>query len=85
MTLRPPSMIPPASRLNSVMGFQTTREISTKFSKYHVVPMHNSTAEDGKQNHTTSLVQPRPEDMDETDLEVAEIVEGMTLIVTPVN
>ena len=77
MTLRPPSMIPPASRLNSVMGIQTTREVSTKFSKYHVVPMHNSTAKYGKQNHTTSLVQPRSEDMDETDLEVAEIVEGM--------
>ena len=25
--------------------------------------MHNFTAEDGKQNHTTSLVQPRSEDM----------------------
>ena len=78
VTLRPPSMIPPASRSNSVMGIQTTREISTRFSKYHVVPMHNSTAEDGKQNHTTSLVQPRSEDMDETVLEVAEIVKGMT-------
>ena len=38
--------------------------------------MHKSTAKDGKQNHITYLVQPRPEDMDETDLEVAEIVEG---------
>ena len=45
MTLRPPSTIPPTSRLNSVMGIQTTREVSTRFSKYHVVPMHNSTAE----------------------------------------
>ena len=78
MTLRPPSTIPPASRSNSVMGIQTTREVSTRFSKYHVVPMHNSTAKDGKQNHTTGLVQPRSEDMDETDLEVAEIVEGTT-------
>ena len=75
MTLRPLSTIPPISRLNSVMGIQTTREVSTRFSKYHVVPMHNSTAKDGKQNHTTGLVLPRPEDVDETDLEVAEIVE----------
>ena len=36
MTLRPPSMIPLASRPNSVMGIQTTREVSTRFSKYHV-------------------------------------------------
>ena len=78
MTLRPPSTIPPASRPNSVMGIQTTREVSTKFSRYHVVPMHNSTAKDWKQNRITSLVQPRPEDMGETDLEVAEIVEGTT-------
>ena len=76
VTLRPPSTIPPTSRLNSVMGIQTTREVSTRFSKYHVVPMHNSTAKDGKQNHTTGLVLPRPEDVDETDLEVTEIVEG---------
>ena len=58
--LRPPLTIPPASRSNSVMGIQTTREVSTRFSKYHVVPMHNSTAEDGKQNHTTGLVLSRP-------------------------
>ena len=76
MILRPPLTIPPTSRLNSVMGIQTTGEVSTRFSKYHVVPMHNSTAEDGKQNHTTGLVLPRPEDVDETDLEVTEIVEG---------
>ena len=76
MTLRPPSTIPPTSRSNSVMGIQTTREVSSRFSKYHVVPMHNSTAKDGKQKHTTSLVLPRPEDVDETDLEVTEIVEG---------
>ena len=78
MTLRPPLTIPPTSRSNSIMGIQTTREASTRFSKYHVVPMHNSTAKDGKQNHTTGLVLPRPEDVDETDLEVAEIVEGTT-------
>ena len=76
VTLGPPSTIPPTSRLNSVMGIQTTREVSTRFSKYHVVPMHNSTAKDGKQNHTTGLVLSRPEDVDETDLEVTEIVEG---------
>ena len=72
MTLRPLSTILPTSRLNSVVGIQTTREVSTRFSKYHVVPMHNSTAEDGKQNHTTGLVLPRPEDVDETDMEVAD-------------
>ena len=59
------------------MGIQTTREVSTRFSKYHVVPMHNSTAEDGKQNHTMALALPRSDDMDETDLEVTEIVEGL--------
>ena len=75
VTLRPPSTIPPASRLNSVMGIQT-REVSTRFSKYHVVPMHNSTAEDGKQNHTMGLALPRSDNVDEADLEVAEIVEG---------
>ena len=36
--------------------------------------MHNSTAEDGKQNHTTGLAIPRNQDSDETDLDVAEIV-----------
>ena len=76
MTLRPLLTIPLTSRSNSVMGIQTTREVSTRFSKYHVVPMHNSTAKDGKQNHTAGLVLPRPEDADETDLEVTEIVEG---------
>ena len=45
MTLRPLSTIPPTSRSNSVVGIQTTREVSTRFSKYHVVTMHNSTAE----------------------------------------
>ena len=38
--------------------------------------MHNSTAKDGKQNHTTGLVLPRSRDVDEADLEVTEIVEG---------
>ena len=38
--------------------------------------MHNSTAEDGKQNHTTELVILRNQDSKETDLEVAEIVTG---------
>ena len=76
VTLRPPSTIPPTSRSNSVMGIQTTREVSTRFSKYHVVAMHDSTAKDGKQNHTTGLALPRSDDVDETDLEVAEIVEG---------
>ena len=76
MTLRSLSTIPPTSRSNSVMGIQATREVSTRFSRYHVVLMHNSTAEDGKQNHTTGLALPRPEDVDDTDLEVAEIVEG---------
>ena len=76
VTLRPLSTIPSASRSNSVMGIQTTREVSTRFSKYHVVLIHNSTAEDGKQNHTRGLALPRSDDVDEADLEVAEIVEG---------
>ena len=38
--------------------------------------MHNSTAEDGKQNHTTGLVIPRNQGSDKTDLEVVEIVAG---------
>ena len=58
------------------MGTLASREVSTKFNQYHVVPMHNSTAEDGRQNHTTGLVIPRNQDSDETDLEVAEIVSG---------
>ena len=76
MTLRPLSTIPLTSRLNSVMGVQITKEVSTRFNKYHTVPMHNSTAEDGKQNHTLGLTLQRPEDVDDTDLEVTEIVEG---------
>ena len=58
------------------MGVQITKEVSTRFNKYHAVPMHNSTAKDGKQNHTLGLTLPRPEDIDDTDLEVTEIVEG---------
>ena len=76
VTLRPLLTIPPASRSNSVMGIQATREVSTRFSKYHVVPMHNSTAEDGKQNHTMGFALPTSDDVDEADLEVTEIVEG---------
>ena len=45
------------------MGIQTTKEVSTRFGKYHVVPMHNSTAKDGKQNHTTGLALPRSDDV----------------------
>ena len=52
------------------------REVSTKFNQYHVVPIHNSNVEDGKQNHITGLMLPRNQDNDETDLEVAEIVVG---------
>ena len=58
VTLRPLSTIPPTSRLNSIMGVQITKETSTRFNKYHTVPMHNSTAEDGKQNHTMGLTLP---------------------------
>ena len=32
VTLRPPSTIPLASRSNSVMGIQTTKDVSTRFS-----------------------------------------------------
>ena len=74
--LRPLSTIPPTSRSNSIMGVQITKEVSTRFNKYHAVPMHNSTVKDGKQNHTLGLTLPRPEDVDDTDLEVTEIVEG---------
>ena len=38
--------------------------------------MHNSTAEDGKQNHIIGLVIPRSQDSDKTDLEVVGIVAG---------
>ena len=74
--LRPLSTIPLASRPSSALGIQPLREVSTKFSQHHVVPMHNSTAEDGKQGHTISLVTPQTEDIDVTDMEVAEIVEA---------
>ena len=51
------------------------REVSTRFSQHHAVLMHDSTAEDSKQNiHTLGLVVPRNQDSDETDLEVAEII-----------
>ena len=76
--LRPPSTIPSASRPSSALGIQPLREVSTKFSQHHVVPMHNSTAEDGKQGHTINLVTPWTEDIDVTDIEVAEIVESAT-------
>ena len=75
--LRPPSTIPSASRPSSALGIQPLREVSTKFSQHRVVPMHNSTAEDGKQGNTISLVTPRTEDIDVTDMEVAEIVEAV--------
>ena len=79
-TLRPPSTIPPALRPSSVMGTFVSREVSTKFNQYHIVSIYNSTAEDGKQNHTTGLVILRNQDSEETDLEVAEIVAGTALI-----
>ena len=75
--LRPLSTIPSASRPNSALGIQQLREVSTRFSQHHVVPMHNSMAEDGKQGHTISLVTPHTEDIDITDMEVAEIVEAV--------
>ena len=40
--------------------------------------MHNSMAEDGKQDHTISLAIPRTEDIDIMDIEFAEIVEVVT-------
>ena len=73
-TPRPPSIIPPTSRSNSVLGTLVPREASTRFSQYHAVPMHNYTAEDSNQNHTLGLVVPRNQDSDETDLEVTEII-----------
>ena len=68
--LRPPSTIPLASRPSSALGIQPLREVSTKLSQHHVVPMHNSTAEDGKQGHTINLVTPRTENIDVTDMEL---------------
>ena len=76
--LRPPSTIPSASRPNSALGLHPLREVSTRFSQHHVVPMHNSMAEDGKQDHTTSLIAPHTEDIDIMDMEAAEIVEAVT-------
>ena len=78
ITLRPPSTIPSASRPNSALGIQPLREVSTRFNQHHVVPMHNSMAEDGKQGHTINLVTPHTEDIDIMDMEVAEIVEAVT-------
>ena len=69
-------MILPALRSNRALGIVILGEVSTKFNQYHIVPIHNSTVEDGKQNHTTGLTIPRNQDNDETDLEVAEIVVG---------
>ena len=73
--LKPTLTIPSASRPNSALGIQLLREVSTRFSQHHVVPMHNSTAEHGKQGHTISLVTPWTEDIDVMDMEVGEIVE----------
>ena len=58
------------------MGTLVSREVNTKFNQYDIVPMHNSTTEDGKQNHTTGLVILRNQNSDKTDLEVVEIVVG---------
>ena len=69
-------MIPPVLRSNSALGIVIPGEVSTKFNQYHVVPIHNSTVEDEKQNHTTGLTIPSNQDNDKTDLEVAEVVAG---------
>ena len=53
-TMRPPSMILPELRWNSALGIVILEEVSTKFNQYHV-PIHNSTVEDGKQNHTCGI------------------------------
>ena len=74
--LRPASTIPSISRPNSALGLQQLRDVSTKISQHHVVPMHNSMAEDGKQGHTTSLATPHTEEINITDIEAAEIVEA---------
>ena len=75
-TLRPPSAILPALRSDSALGIVILGEVSTKFNQYHIVSIHNSTVEDGKQNHTARLTIPRNQDNNETDLEVAQIVAG---------
>ena len=74
--LRPPSTILLTLRLNSILGTLVPREVSTKSNQYYVVPIHNFTVEDGKQNYITGLTLPRNQYNDETDLEVAEIVVG---------
>ena len=60
------------------MGIAMMREVSTRFNQYHVVPIHNSRAKEGKQGHMTGLVLARDQDGDKTDLEVAEIDAGAT-------
>ena len=59
--LRPPSTIPSSSRPSSALGTCQPEEVSTCFNNYHVVPMHNSTAQEHKQGstHTTGLILPR--------------------------
>ena len=61
-----------------MMVTQVSREVSTRLNQYYVIPMHNSTAEDGKQDqgHTTGLILHRTQDSDWTDLEITEIVAG---------
>ena len=73
-------MILPASRPNSALGIVILGEVSTKVYQYHIVPIHNSTVEDRKQNHKTGITIPRNQDNDETYLEVAEIVVGTASI-----
>ena len=74
--VRPTSTILPALRSNSALGNLVPKEVSTKSNQYHVVPIHNSNIEDGRQNHITGLTLPRNQDNNENDLEVAEIVLG---------
>ena len=76
--LRPPSTIPSSSRPSSALGMYYPKEVSTHFNNYHVVPMHNSTAQEHKQGstHTTGLILPREGNADDTDMEIAEIING---------
>ena len=76
--LRPPSTIPSSSRPSSVLDTYQPKEVSTCFNNYHVIPMHNSTAQEHKQGstHTTRLNLPKGGNVDDTDMETAEIING---------
>ena len=58
--LRAPSTTPSSSRPSSALGTYQPKEVNTHFNNYHIVPMHNSTAQEHKQGstHTKGLILP---------------------------